>query len=94
MSGCLDTDDYDDELMTFIVCKQNTTVTSSIRIFERATFCQPGEIISITGSATNLKQEILIEDCSGNCSQISCWRLKKPESPRHGSAVLEKKSSS
>lgn len=81
MSGCLDTGDYDDDLMTFIVCKQNTPVTSSIRIFEKAYFCQLSEIVSITGRDIILKQDILIEDCSGNCSQISYWRLQKPESP-------------
>lgn len=79
MSGCLDTDDYDGDLITFIVWKQNTPVTSSIRIFERANFCQPSEIVSITGRDTNLKEEILREDCGRNCSQISYWVLQKPE---------------
>lgn len=90
MSGCLATDNYDDDLFTFIVCKQNTPVTSGIRIFERADFCQLGEIVSITVRDTNLKQDILVEDGRGNCSQISYWRLHKPESPSHGSALLGK----
>lgn len=61
MSGCLDTDDYDDDdnLFTFIVCKQNMPVTSSIGIFERANFCQHTETVSITVRDTNLKQEVL-----------------------------------
>lgn len=90
MSGCLDTDYYDDDLFTCIVSKQNTPVTSGIRIFERADFCQLGEIVSITGRDTNLKQEILAGDRIGNCSQISYGRFHKPESPSHGSALLGK----
>lgn len=53
MSGCLDTGDYDDEF-TCIVSKQNTPMTSTTGIFERADFCHP--------SHTNLTQEILIEE--------------------------------
>lgn len=76
MSVCLSTKDYGDGLFTFLVCKQKTPVTSSIRIFERADFGQTSEIVSITDRDTNLKEEILKEDCGRNCSQISCWRLR------------------
>lgn len=82
MNGCLGTEDYGDNLFTFIVCKQKTPVTSSIRTFERGDFGQTSEIVSITDRDTNIKEEILKEDCSGNCSQISCWRLQKPEIPK------------
>lgn len=91
MSGCLGTEDYGDDLFTFIMCKQKTPVTSSITIFERANFGQTSEIVSITDRDTNLKEEILKEGCIGNCSQISCWRLQKPEIPSHVSALLGKK---
>lgn len=91
MSDCLGTEDYGDDLFTFIVCKQKTPVTSSIRNFERANSGQTSEIVSITDRHRNLKEEILKEDCSENCSQISYWRLQKPETPSHGSALLGKK---
>lgn len=92
MSGCLDTGDYDDDEFTCTVSKQNTPMTSTIAIFERADFCHPSETVGVTGRDTNLKQEILIEDWSGNCSRISYWRLRKPESPSYDSALLKKKS--
>lgn len=53
------------------------SVASSVRVFERAN-C---EIVSIIGRDENLKQEILIKDCSEKCSQILHLRLQKPESP-------------
>lgn len=94
MSCCLGTEDYGDNLFTFIVCKQKTPVSSSIRIFERADFGQTSEIVSITDRDKNLKEEVLKEGCSGNCSQIFCWRLQKPEILSHVSTLQGEKKSS
>lgn len=66
-------------------------MSSSIRIFERADFGQTREIVSITDRDTNLKEEVLKEDCSGNCSQIFCWMFQKPEILSHVSALQGKK---
>lgn len=94
MSGCLGTEDYGDNLFTFIECKQKTPVTCSVRIFERADFGQTSQIVNITDRNRNLEEEILKEDCSWNYSQISWWRLQKPEIPSHVSALQRKRNSS
>lgn len=91
MSGCLGTEDYGDDLFTFIVCKQKTSVTNSIRIFERANFGQTSEIVSITDRDRNLKEEILKEDCSGNCSKFPIGGSKSQKSPVMAVLCWEKK---
>lgn len=59
MSGCLGTEDYGDNLFTFIVCKQKTLVTCSVGIFEKADFGQTSQSGNITDRKRNLKEEIL-----------------------------------